>query len=57
DSFPDVREPRHPSAAALGRLAAEWLAAGGAGLLPPQPLYLRRPDVAVPGARKQVTSV
>ncbi|MGH3344304.1 MAG: tRNA (adenosine(37)-N6)-threonylcarbamoyltransferase complex dimerization subunit type 1 TsaB [Carbonactinosporaceae bacterium] len=55
DCFPDAREPRLPSASALGRLAAERLAAGGAGLLPPQPLYLRRPDAAVPGARKQVT--
>ena len=27
----------------------------GSGLLPPAPLYLRRPDAAVPGPRKQVT--
>jgi tRNA threonylcarbamoyladenosine biosynthesis protein TsaB len=56
----------HPSAVVLaelvaGRLAA--LAAGGPGrpdaaaeLLPPEPLYLRRPDARVPGPPKRVTA-
>ncbi|WP_165984394.1 tRNA (adenosine(37)-N6)-threonylcarbamoyltransferase complex dimerization subunit type 1 TsaB, partial [Streptomyces sp. YIM 98790] len=39
--------PLHASAAALAALAAERLAAG-AGLPPPLPLYLRRPDAQVP---------
>jgi tRNA threonylcarbamoyladenosine biosynthesis protein TsaB len=49
DSFPDRRPPQHPRAADLAR----WVAAG----LPttgPDPLYLRRPDAAEPGARKSV---
>ncbi|WP_407566297.1 tRNA (adenosine(37)-N6)-threonylcarbamoyltransferase complex dimerization subunit type 1 TsaB [Streptomyces sp. 184] len=53
--FPDARPPAHPHAAALAALAAERLAAGGAGLLPPRPLYLRRPDAQVPAAYKSVT--
>jgi tRNA threonylcarbamoyl adenosine modification protein YeaZ len=59
-------EPRYPSAAALAALAAARLAAGlaagpgpgtgtGTGLLPPEPLYLRRPDASVPGPPKRVT--
>jgi tRNA threonylcarbamoyl adenosine modification protein YeaZ len=51
EEFPDGREPRLPSAAAL----AEWVAQGGPTLAP-SPLYLRRPDVAAPGARKPVTA-
>jgi tRNA threonylcarbamoyl adenosine modification protein YeaZ len=49
DAFPGHREPLHPSAADL----AVWVARG----LPttgPDPLYLRRPDAAEPGARKSV---
>jgi tRNA threonylcarbamoyladenosine biosynthesis protein TsaB len=49
DAFPGHREPLHPSAADLAR----WVARG----LPttdPDPLYLRRPDAAEPGARKSV---
>lgn len=53
--FPDARPPAHQRAAALAALAAERLAAGGAGLLPPRPLYLRRPDAQVPAAYKAVT--
>jgi tRNA threonylcarbamoyladenosine biosynthesis protein TsaB len=45
--------PRFPSAAALAGLAARRLAAGD-GLLPPEPLYLRRPDARVPGPPKSV---
>ncbi|HEX4259293.1 MAG TPA: tRNA (adenosine(37)-N6)-threonylcarbamoyltransferase complex dimerization subunit type 1 TsaB [Streptosporangiaceae bacterium] len=51
--------PEHPSAAVLATLAAERLANGGAdatGLLPPEPLYLRRPDAQIPGQPKRVTS-
>lgn len=49
DAFPGHRAPLHPSAADL----AGWVARG----LPtttPDPLYLRRPDAAEPGARKPV---
>jgi tRNA threonylcarbamoyl adenosine modification protein YeaZ len=49
DHFPGHRQPLLPSAADLAR----WVARG----LPttaPDPLYLRRPDVAEPGARKSV---
>jgi tRNA threonylcarbamoyladenosine biosynthesis protein TsaB len=45
--------PRFPSAATLAGLAAGRLAAGD-GLLPPEPLYLRRPDARVPGPPKSV---
>lgn len=54
EAFPDARPPAHPHAAALAALAAERLAAG-AELLPPRPLYLRRPDAQVPAAYKAVT--
>ncbi|MCR8575042.1 tRNA (adenosine(37)-N6)-threonylcarbamoyltransferase complex dimerization subunit type 1 TsaB [Streptomyces sp. Isolate_219] len=46
--------PEHQSAAALAELAAGKLAAGEE-LLPPQPLYLRRPDAQVPANYKVVT--
>lgn len=52
--FPDARAPEHQSAAALASLAAEKLAAGE-DLLPPRPLYLRRPDAQVPKNYKVVT--
>lgn len=56
DDFPHVRSdlPAEQSAAALARLATEKLAAG-AELLPPRPLYLRRPDAQVPANYKVVT--
>jgi len=54
DSFPRAIEPVLPGAATLALLAARTLARGG-GLLPPQPLYLRRPDAVEPGARKPVS--
>lgn len=54
EAFPDAREPEHVSAGALAALAAERLAAGQ-DLLPPQPLYLRRPDAQVPKNYKVVT--
>ncbi len=53
----DAGAPRDVSAGALGLLAAHAL--GGAGtewaagvLRPPEPMYLRRPDAAVPAAAK-----
>ncbi|WP_043264867.1 tRNA (adenosine(37)-N6)-threonylcarbamoyltransferase complex dimerization subunit type 1 TsaB [Streptomyces sp. CT34] len=54
--FTGVRRdgPEHQSAAALAGLAAEKLAAGEE-LLPPRPLYLRRPDAQVPANYKVVT--
>lgn len=52
--FADARGPEHQSAAALAALAAEKLAAGEE-LLPPRPLYLRRPDAQVPKNYKVVT--
>ncbi|MFI8435064.1 tRNA (adenosine(37)-N6)-threonylcarbamoyltransferase complex dimerization subunit type 1 TsaB [Streptomyces sp. NPDC079020] len=54
EAFGDARGPEHVSAGALASLAAERLAAG-AELLPPQPLYLRRPDAQVPKNYKVVT--
>jgi tRNA threonylcarbamoyl adenosine modification protein YeaZ len=54
--------PEHPSAAVLAGLVAEATgpaAANGAlapvVLLPPEPLYLRRPDAQIPGPPKRVT--
>lgn len=49
ESFPDGRDPWHPTAAAL----AIWVARG-LPTVAPTPLYLRRPDVAEPAARKSV---
>jgi tRNA threonylcarbamoyladenosine biosynthesis protein TsaB len=49
-AFPDPRPPEYPSAAAL----CEYVASG-APTLGPLPLYLRRPDIAEPGARKRVS--
>ncbi|MFE6975396.1 tRNA (adenosine(37)-N6)-threonylcarbamoyltransferase complex dimerization subunit type 1 TsaB [Streptomyces sp. NPDC057682] len=54
EAFPDARGPEHVAAGELAALAAERLAAGEA-LLPPQPLYLRRPDAQVPKNYKVVT--
>jgi tRNA threonylcarbamoyl adenosine modification protein YeaZ len=50
-AFPLPVQPRLPSAAVL----AELVSSGQATLLPPVPLYLRRPDAVVPGASKPVT--
>ena len=47
--------PLLPAATALAELAVTRLAgADGPPLLPPEPLYLRRPDARLPGARKKV---
>lgn len=49
EQFPGHRDPQHPSAAELARFVAR-----GLPTLPPEPLYLRRPDATAPGARKRV---
>jgi tRNA threonylcarbamoyl adenosine modification protein YeaZ len=54
--FPEPIDPRYPSAAALAELALRRLAADPAALLPPEPLYLRRPDAVEPGTRKRVST-
>jgi tRNA threonylcarbamoyl adenosine modification protein YeaZ len=51
EAFPSEVPPEYPSAADLARLVV----GGYAALLPAEPLYLRRPDVAQPGSRKQVS--
>ncbi len=53
EAFPDARPPTYPSAVALARLVCDRLEKGE-GLLPPEPLYLRRPHAGTPGPRKQV---
>lgn len=50
EHFPHPLAPEFPRAADLARLVAS----GTARLLPVEPLYLRRPDVAEPGSRKRV---
>jgi tRNA threonylcarbamoyl adenosine modification protein YeaZ len=57
--------PEHPSAAVLATLVTEATRPAPAGaarpapsaavLLPPEPLYLRRPDAQIPGPPKRVT--
>ncbi|WP_067486859.1 tRNA (adenosine(37)-N6)-threonylcarbamoyltransferase complex dimerization subunit type 1 TsaB [Actinomadura hibisca] len=48
--------PLLPTAAALAELAVTRLSGRpGPELLPPEPLYLRRPDAKEPGPRKKVT--
>ncbi|HET6627505.1 MAG TPA: tRNA (adenosine(37)-N6)-threonylcarbamoyltransferase complex dimerization subunit type 1 TsaB [Nocardioidaceae bacterium] len=51
DAFPVFVAPENPSAAVL----AEVVAQERVELLDPEPLYLRRPDVAEPGKPKRVT--
>lgn len=55
--LPDSLSPAFPAAATLCRIAAAALEAGDPDklLLPPEPLYLRRPDAREPGARKRVS--
>ncbi len=53
DTFPGARGPEHVSAGALADFAVTELAAGR-DLLPPLPLYLRRPDAQVPAGYKAV---
>lgn len=48
--------PALPSAAAIAELVVSRLSGGeGPDLLPPEPLYLRKPDAREPGPRKRVT--
>ncbi len=54
ESFSGLLEPHYPTGAALAAFAVGRLAEGPP-LPPPQPLYLRLPDAAVPGPRKIVT--
>jgi tRNA threonylcarbamoyladenosine biosynthesis protein TsaB len=49
--FPGAVPPPSPSAGVLARLVVE----GTARRVDPEPLYLRRPDVAQPGRAKRVT--
>ena len=55
--LPKGLDPTFPAAAALCRIAVAALGVGDPGktLLPPDPLYLRRPDAREPGAPKRVT--
>jgi tRNA threonylcarbamoyl adenosine modification protein YeaZ len=60
EAFAAVIQPAYPDArvlcqAVVRRIAAAADAAPGPDLLPPEPLYLRRPDARVPGAPKRVT--
>ncbi|TDB91278.1 tRNA (adenosine(37)-N6)-threonylcarbamoyltransferase complex dimerization subunit type 1 TsaB [Actinomadura sp. KC216] len=49
-------QPLLPTAGALAELTVARLAGlKGPALLPPEPLYLRRPDAKEPGPRKKVT--
>lgn len=55
-AFGAVIEPAHPDAGTLCSVVAAGLTGrAGAELLPPEPLYLRRPDAREPGAPKRVT--
>lgn len=48
--------PTYPAATTMCRVVASALTAGGpTELLPPDPLYLRRPDAREPGAPKRVS--
>lgn len=51
DAFPRSVGPRRPGAGWLARTVAEERAE----LCDPEPMYLRRPDAATPGARKPVS--
>jgi tRNA threonylcarbamoyladenosine biosynthesis protein TsaB len=50
-AFATLRPPAHPDA----RTLCEIVARNQTELLPPEPLYLRRPDAREPGAPKRVT--
>ena len=55
--LPNGLGPAFPAAATLCKVVVAALAAGDPDhkLLPPEPLYLRRPDAREPGAPKRVT--
>jgi tRNA threonylcarbamoyl adenosine modification protein YeaZ len=50
DTFVDARQPEFPDAGVL----ASMVASGRAVVLPPDPLYLRRPDAVEPSPRRPV---
>jgi tRNA threonylcarbamoyl adenosine modification protein YeaZ len=54
--FPHAVEPVYPQASALARVVVDALAGAphAVELLPPRPLYLRRPDAVEPGQPKTV---
>ena len=51
EAFGEQLAPAYPDARVLCEIAVR----GGPELLPPEPLYLRRPDAREPGAPKRVT--
>jgi tRNA threonylcarbamoyladenosine biosynthesis protein TsaB len=54
--LPNGTGPTYPAAASLCRIVAAALATGNESrLLPPEPLYLRRPDAREPGVPKRVS--
>ena len=53
DAFADARRPEFPDAGVL----ATMVATGSAVVLPPDPLYLRRPDAVEPSPRRPVAAV
>ena len=54
--LPNGTSPTYPAAASLCRIVTTALAAGEESrLLPPEPLYLRRPDAREPGVPKRVS--
>ncbi|MBO0838281.1 MAG: tRNA (adenosine(37)-N6)-threonylcarbamoyltransferase complex dimerization subunit type 1 TsaB, partial [Actinobacteria bacterium] len=54
--LPNGIGPAYPAATTLCRMVTAAVAAGDTGrLLPPEPLYLRRPDAREPGAPKRVS--
>jgi tRNA threonylcarbamoyladenosine biosynthesis protein TsaB len=53
DAFADARRPEFPDAGVL----ATMVATGSAVVLPPDPLYLRRPDAVEPIPRRPVAAV
>lgn len=54
EAFGEPAGPLDVRAGALARIAVRALGDAPAVLLTPEPLYLRRPDAAEPGARKRV---
>jgi tRNA threonylcarbamoyl adenosine modification protein YeaZ len=54
-AFGAVIGPAHPDARTLCEIAAGPRPEGAPPLLPPEPLYLRRPDAREPGPAKRVT--
>jgi tRNA threonylcarbamoyladenosine biosynthesis protein TsaB len=53
DAFADAQQPEFPDAGVL----ASMVATGRAVVLPPDPLYLRRPDAVEPSPRRPVVAV